>query len=246
MAAVVLLEDADVETCAARGERRLLGGDRQTGDAAAVLGRREAGEAAPAAADLEHAVAGTEPEPLADPPVLAPLRVRERLAGMLEDGAGVRHRLVEHQLEEVVAEVVVVGDVPPRAQQAVAPVEARPRLEQPAPAGVPVGRGGGVPEQQLEQHDEVVAVPLAGGVRLADAELAARRDPAEEGVVVDRQRGRRAAPKRRVWPRQPHLERAALEPRQSPLEHRDRDPLEQRQRARAGAPRKDRSTVLTP
>jgi hypothetical protein len=50
-----------------------------------------------------------------------------------------------------------------------------------------LARRVGVPEQELEERDEVVRVPLAGGVRLAEAELAARREPPEEGGVVDRE-----------------------------------------------------------
>ena len=195
VAPVVLFEDPDVEPSRSLSrERRLFRGDRQAGHAAAVLGRGEAREAAPAAADLEHAILLDQPQPLADPPVLAPLGIRERLVGVLEDGARVGHRLVEHQLEEVVAEVVVVGDVAARAKEAVPPVQAWPRLEEPSPARVPVGRRRRIPEQQLEQRHEVVAVPFAGRVRLADAELPARRDPPEEGVVVNRQVGDRAAP----------------------------------------------------
>ena len=45
---------------------------------------------------------------VADPPQLAELRLVERLVAVLEDGARVGHRLVEEELEELVAEVVVV------------------------------------------------------------------------------------------------------------------------------------------
>ena len=199
------------------------------------------GEAAPAAADLEHAIFGAELELLADAPVLAALGVRQRLVDAVEDGAGVGHRLVEHQLEQVVAEVVVVGDVAACAQEAVASVQPRPRLEQAAPAGVPLGGRCGVAEQELEQPDEVVAVPFARRVRLADPELAARRDPAEERVVVDRQRLGCAAPEpphAAAW--QPNFEHPALEVLERTLENRDRDALEQRRPCGLG------STAKTP
>ena len=149
---------------------------------------------------------------------------------MLEDGARVGHRLVEHQLEEVVAEVVVIGDVAARAKEAVPPVQAWPRLEEPSPARVSVGGRRRIPEQQLEQRDEVVAVPFARRIRLADAELPPRRDPPEEGVVVDRQVGDRAAPEAPdLASGEPHLERPALEPHERAIEDRHRDPLEERQ-----------------
>ena len=72
-------------------------------------------EAPPAAADLEHVVVGAELELLADAAAASALGVRERLVVALEDRARVGHRLVEEEREEVVAEVVVVGDVAPRA-----------------------------------------------------------------------------------------------------------------------------------
>src|SRR5207245_2038395 len=79
----------------------------------------------------------------------------------------VRHRLVEHELEELVAEVVVVRDVPPGAGEAVTPREARPQLERPAHARVAIGRRVGVTQEELEEADEIVRIPLLRGVRLA-------------------------------------------------------------------------------
>ena len=79
-------------------------------------------------------------------------------SGALEDRARVGHRLVEHQPEEVVAEVVVVLDVPPRAEQALAAAGARPRLHHAREARAPLDRRLGVPVQQLEQAGEVVGL----------------------------------------------------------------------------------------
>ena len=109
-----------------------------------MLAGGEGREAAPAAADLEHAIAGLEPELVADPLILAPLRVCERLVRPLEDRARVGHRLVEHQREEIVPEVVVVGDVPACTEKAVASVQPRPRFEQPPHARMALRRGRGV------------------------------------------------------------------------------------------------------
>ncbi len=151
--AVVLLEDAHVEPGGALArDLGLRGRDGQPGDVAAVLLGGEASEAAPAAPDLEHAVGRLESQVLADAAVLAPLGVGERVVRRLEDGAGVRHRLVEHQLEEVVAEVVVVGDVAARADAAVAGAEPGTRVEELPQPRVPLRAPLRVQEQQLEQR----------------------------------------------------------------------------------------------
>ena len=99
-----------------------------------VLAGRDAGEAPPAAADLEDAVVGAEPELLAHLPQLPELRLLERLVRTLEDGAGVRHRLVEEEGEEVVAEVVVVLDVAPGAEARVPAREPRACVGEASPA----------------------------------------------------------------------------------------------------------------
>ena len=81
-----------------------------------VLACCDEGEGSPPAADLEKAIVARQLELVADPTQLPLLRLRERLVRTLEDGAGVRHRVVEHQAEEVVPEVVVVADMTPGAK----------------------------------------------------------------------------------------------------------------------------------
>jgi hypothetical protein len=72
-------------------------------------------EPAPAGADLEHVRVGTERERPEQPVVLRLLRRLERARGIaVEERRRVRHRAVEPQRVEVVAEVVVRGDVAPR------------------------------------------------------------------------------------------------------------------------------------
>jgi hypothetical protein len=70
--------------------------------------------AAPAAADLEHALAGLEQELGRDVALLGGLRLLERLVAGGEVGAGILHVPVEPQAVEGVAEVVMVRDVLPR------------------------------------------------------------------------------------------------------------------------------------
>src|SRR5664280_2764351 len=68
-------------------------------------------EPAPACAALQDVLARCQAGPLRHDPVLVPLGIRQRLVGRGEDGARVRHGLVEEEPVEVVAEVVVRRDV---------------------------------------------------------------------------------------------------------------------------------------
>ena len=76
----------------------------------------------------------------------------------------------------------------------------------------------GVPEQQLEQRDQVVGCPTRRPCSLAEPELAARREPAEEarrrGSAASTAGARCRSDASAVG--QPHLERAALELRRAP------------------------------
>jgi hypothetical protein len=128
-------------------------------------------------------VAGPELELPADQPQLAKLCVGERLVPMLEDGARVRQRLVEEEREELVAEVVVVADVPAGGERAGTAVEPRPQLGEAAQVRMTRRRSLGVPDQELEQPGQVVGAPLARLVGLAQPEPRPGGEPAEEGVV---------------------------------------------------------------
>jgi hypothetical protein len=77
---------------------------------AALLGQGQ-GQAAPAAADLHHRLAGLGAELGVDVPLLGELGLLQRHVRPREVGAGVLHVLVEEAPVEVVREVVVVGDV---------------------------------------------------------------------------------------------------------------------------------------
>ena len=76
-------------------------------------------EAAPAAADVQHAHARLQLELARDQIELRALGLLERLRAPREDRAAVGHRLVEEQREELVADVVVVADRRRVALQAV-------------------------------------------------------------------------------------------------------------------------------
>lgn len=91
------------------GERGLLGGEGHSGDLGAVLACCVHGHGAPAAADVEEAVALLQGELAADQVELVALGVLQA-AAVLPVGAGVDHGRAEDQFVEVIAHVVVVAD----------------------------------------------------------------------------------------------------------------------------------------
>ncbi len=108
---------------AARGFVELLLRDGDGGDAAAVGLRGVHAEPAPAGADLEHAVGRGDVEAAAELVVFADLGGFERFVGAFEIRARVGHRRVEPELEELVAEVVVLANVLAAHPAAVWPAE---------------------------------------------------------------------------------------------------------------------------
>ena len=112
---------------ASNGQARLFLGQRDADRVDPMAGRGVDHEAAPTAADVEHALALAQPELLADELELGLLGLRERLRPARPVGTRIRHRLVEEQGEEVVADVVVVANRPPIARDRVA-LAAQPEL----------------------------------------------------------------------------------------------------------------------
>jgi hypothetical protein len=168
--------------CAAR----LLARDRRGRDAATVVAGGVERESAPARADLDDVVVRLQPQRAAD--VIQPRQLRLVQAHLLtfEDGRGVHHRLVQPQRKEIVAEVVVRRDVEVVVRRDVAPrplvrVAINP-VEQPLQQARESGRAAlhavqhlAVPEQQPDQRDEVVALPVAVHPGLAAADGSAER-----------------------------------------------------------------------
>ena len=160
-------------------------------------------------------VAGAQAELLADRAQLPLLCLLQRVA-LLPQRAGVGHRLVEEQPVQVVAEVVVVLDVRPGLAQplptrdvgavAVEPGKARAR----AP-------GLEVAHDERDQAGEVVGVPVARGVGLAEAEAGRARDAAEDVVRRDGDDDRVARPGPMDVPaREAQLQCAVLDPAERP------------------------------
>ncbi len=189
--AVVLQQDLDAVAQPGRPHRRdrvlvLRARDRRRRDAAAVAAGGVEREAAPAGADLQHVVVGTEVERAADPLELRDRRLVQRRVGVLEDPGRVHHRLVEEAREQLVAEVVVGGDPLARAGARVRPQPPRRPLHRADQRQQPLaGAVAGLhrPRRDPHERDEVVARPQpvhvgSGRARRRDAAPARRRPPA--------------------------------------------------------------------
>ena len=108
---------------AARGFVVLLAGDGDGGDFAAVVFGGVHAESAPTASDFQDAVGGNEVQAFAEFIVFPALSGFERLVGRFEIRAGIGHGGIEPELEEFVAEVVVLADVFPTHIAAVRPTQ---------------------------------------------------------------------------------------------------------------------------
>ena len=94
-------------------QRRLFLGQRHAGRLDAVMLRGMADQRAPAAADVEEAIARLQPQLAADHVELVRLRAGEIVVPVgLKVGAGIDHLGIEEEPVERVRDVVVVGDVP--------------------------------------------------------------------------------------------------------------------------------------
>jgi len=80
------------------------------------MGRRVMGESAPATTDVQQALARTQLQLAADQFEFVSLRVGQ-IVGVRPIGAGITHRGVEHGLEDIVADVVMLFAHLKRAQR---------------------------------------------------------------------------------------------------------------------------------
>ena len=101
-----------VRRCARARIRKLRRRQRDADDGDAVFARRQLGEAAPAAADFQHRHAGLQPQYVAQPANLACICAPSSVScEPREHGRGIGHRGIEPRLVEIVAQVVMFGDV---------------------------------------------------------------------------------------------------------------------------------------
>ena len=182
------------------GELELLGREGDAADDRAAMGGPDR-ELAPAGADLEEPGAGADARAVEEPFDLADLGLRQRLGRGLASGRDrhqmpvmladrgveqrgrVAERLVEEGREQVVGEVVVVGDVVAAVGGRAALRPRRPRHHE--GAGLLQRRrdeGRQVGGQHRQEAGEVVGVPGLGHVGLAEADQAVAAQPGEELV----------------------------------------------------------------
>jgi hypothetical protein len=175
----------------------LLGGDGRRRHPAAARRRGMHAEAAPAGPDLQDVVVGAELQLLADALELGDRGLLERHPLALEQRARIRHRRVEHAAEQLVAEVVVGGDVAPAARPVVAsqqrpqPLLGRPQRRRELSHAVDHDRVAG---GQTDDRDEIRGVPQPRRVGVGKPAAAAHQCLPEPGVAhLDRRRGRAGA-----------------------------------------------------
>jgi len=140
-------------------------------------------EPAPSGADLQHVVPLAQPQPPADALVLGDLGVPQPGLARLEHAARVGHRLIQHQPEELVAEVVVGVDVFCGAAAGVpadAVVGAGDQAAEPRRAAFHPADRGHVPQKDPQQARQLETLPFAERVALRDAQASAEQRPAVE------------------------------------------------------------------
>ena len=167
-----------------RASRGLLPGRGDPRDPHAVLGRREPGEAAPAATDVEQPHSGLQAQLGADQLQLVLLGLVE-VVGTAPVAARVDHALVEHPFVHVVAEVVVGARVPAGPPHRLAVAGAGLDDVQCECGSGPHQRAQIEGLHLGDELVELVGVPPALLVGLAEAEFRVCHDPGPEAVVVD-------------------------------------------------------------
>ena len=169
-------------------EIELLRRQGQPGHMHAVVARREFGEPAPAAADLEQALTGARRKTIEDAAVLAFLRLGEAQGLALEQRARIGHRRIEPQAVEVVAEIIVGLDVLSGLFPRVAIEQVTRAIQQIAdPRSVDrLFHRGPVAAKQFDQRGGLVGVPAALHPGLGKADVAAPEATFEHVPVLQR------------------------------------------------------------
>ncbi len=171
--------------------RKLLGRQRDAGDAGAVVAREREREAAPAAADVEHRQARpVEQQFRGDVPLLRHLGLVDRLVAAREVGARVLPVAVEEQAVEPAVEVVVVRDVAPRPPGGVE-LRQPPRHQPDRLAQLHHRVAAGLRRQVGDQHVQHLEDAAADRdepalhVALADGQRRVQRQPPQRARVLD-------------------------------------------------------------
>ncbi len=166
----------------------LLARDRRRRDMASEILRRMQRETAPARADFDDAIVRPQIELAADAIELSRRRLLERVGCVREYRRRIHQVFVEEQREEIVAEIIMRGDILAAAAARV-PAQRMPRAH---------GHSGetrrtalhrieqiAVAHQHAHQCDEIVALPATFHERFARADAAVSRDGSIERGIVD-------------------------------------------------------------
>jgi hypothetical protein len=120
------------------------------------------------------------------------LRALQRIFGVRKNRSRIDHLLIEEQSVEVVAEIVVVTDVPPAARERIR-AQAMPDPGRQATKQVRRGKGGvhqaEIPHRQTHQPHEIRRGPVAVHEGLAHSDVGAADRPDKEPFVVDHRHG---------------------------------------------------------
>ena len=196
---VAVVLDADLELVfeagvldALAGVCGLCFGDGDAGDLTAVVCGGVAAEAAPATADFEDVVVGSELEFLTEGVVFCGLGIFDSGVGVFEFGAGVGHRFIEPEGVEFVSEIVVLGDVTTAGLDGVGALEVAEPIDDLEEVdagkfvrgGVRALQGFHVKDEPGDDGADVGGVPDAIGVGLAHADVSIVGAALEELFVV--------------------------------------------------------------
>ena len=145
------------------------------------------GEAAPAGADLQHLIPGLQRQFAADALQLGGGGLRQGHVRALEDRAGVHEGLVQPKAVEIIAQVVMGGDVTATTGAVVAAGAMQQGAQGRREPGDPpfhVHHRRPVAQQQAYQAGQILAIPVTGHEGLAGADGAAKGQGRPEGGIA--------------------------------------------------------------
>ena len=166
----------------------LLARNRGGRHAASVVFRRMNREPAPSGADLDQVIVRAQIQLAADAIDLGRRGFLERRVGALEDRARVHQRAIEHQLEKIVAEIIMRRDIALAAGPGVA-IEivdkAADWIGEPREAAVETLGHVAIANHDLDERGQIVGRPRSGHVRFGSAHAAREREVGIEAMIVD-------------------------------------------------------------
>ena len=169
------------------GECKLLGGQCDAGDLAAIFTRREHREAAPAAADLQDVHPFAQVQHVRQLAPFVALRVFQLLPRVVEHRRGIGHRRIEPLRIERVAQIVMRRDVLACAAPGVGAQLVRHQAGpfQRCDAGQRVGQSVHVAGPEFEHRRQIRARPVAVHVGFRQPDFAAQKQAPEAAGAGD-------------------------------------------------------------